>query len=415
MQRFQRVCAGIFVVCLVAAVAACGGDDEASETSAASSGTTTGSTTAAPDDTASAATDASSSAPETTEAPATTVEATDTTVGTTAEAAEPAAWNSFQLDDCECSDGSEVTFFQRNADPTKVVLYFEGGGACFSLETCDPNGDPTYSQTSPDAEDFLNSRGGLFDFANVENPLSDHSIVYVPYCTGDVHSGDATTDYGVGADGENVIIEHKGFPNGVAALDHLVAEFKDIEQLVVSGASAGSVPTPLFAGLASDLLPDTDIVTFGDSSGAYPDVPALNAGIGSLWGTLNAVPDWPETEAVTPETWSLPGMYVYAGTHAPNVRFGRFDYAFDETQSSFSALAGVPADQLVTLIDGTEQMAEDAGVPVAKYVAAGDEHTIMGSDEVYEMETAGVRLIDWITELITGENPPADVHCEICT
>jgi hypothetical protein len=423
MGYSQRLFAGLSVVVLVAALAACGDDapDDALDNGIALAATATTSvvTTAAapaaiqaPTTTAAPATTAP---PATTEAPATTTEDTaEDTVPETTEAAQLSAWNSFELDDCQCSDGSEVTFFQRDADPTKVVLYFEGGGACFSVATCDPNGDPTYSQTSPSTSDFLEARGGLFDFENDENPLADYSFVYVPYCTGDVHSGDETTDYGPGVDGENVVIEHHGFPNGVAALDHLVEEFPDVEQLVVTGISAGSVPTPLFAGLASDLLPDADIVTLGDSSGAYPDVPALNAGIGALWGTQNAVPDWESTADVTPETWSLPGYYVYAGVHAPNVRFGRFDFAFDETQSAFSALAGIPPDELVSLIDATEQMAEDAGVRVAKYVAAGDEHTIIDTDEVYELETEGVRLIDWITELITGRTAPPDVRCVTC-
>ena len=30
-----------------------------------------------------------------------------------------------------------------------------------------------------------------------------------------------------------------------------------------------------------------------------------------------------------------------------------------------------------------------------------------------EVEVDGVRLIDWITELVAG-GPPADVHCRIC-
>ena len=41
--------------------------------------------------------------------------------------------------DCECSDGSPFEIWERPADPTKVMLYFEGGGACFSAETCGPD------------------------------------------------------------------------------------------------------------------------------------------------------------------------------------------------------------------------------------------------------------------------------------
>ena len=410
------ICAASCSVLAVTA-AACADDGSAAPATVVDDVTATPDTAAATADaaTTTTVTATSTTSNSTTTTPTTTPTTTSTTSDSTTVAPAADAWVPFQLDDCECSDGSDVTFFQHDGDPTHVVLYFEGGGACFSLQTCDPSGQPTYTLTSTGSVDGLTGRGGLFDFDNPENPLADYSWVYVPYCTGDVHVGDSSHDYGTGTDGEHVVVEHHGFPNGRAALDHLVAEFTDVEQLVVTGISAGSVPTPLFAGLAADELPGADIVTFGDSSGAYPNVPALNAGIGALWGTFDVVPDWPETADVTPETWSLPGLYVYAGQHAPDVRFGRFDFANDATQATFSGLAGIDASQLVTLIDGTEQEAEDAGVSVSAYVAAGSEHTIMAGDDVYDMETDGVRLIDWISDLVNGATPPPDVHCTTCT
>ena len=38
--------------------------------------------------------------------------------------------------DCECADGSEFAFWERRADPTKVVLFLDGGGACYDAATC---------------------------------------------------------------------------------------------------------------------------------------------------------------------------------------------------------------------------------------------------------------------------------------
>ncbi len=99
---------------------------------------------------------------------------------------------------------------------------------------------------------------------------------------------------------------------------------------------------------------------------------------------------------------------------ATGFTFARFDYAFDEVQATFAALAGVGADQVVEQIDATEAQVEAGGVPLAVFVAPGSEHTIIGGDEVYEMEVEGVRLIDWITELVGG-GVPADVHCVECT
>jgi hypothetical protein len=38
--------------------------------------------------------------------------------------------------DCECANGSEFAFWERRADPTKVVFFLDGGGGCFDAETC---------------------------------------------------------------------------------------------------------------------------------------------------------------------------------------------------------------------------------------------------------------------------------------
>ncbi len=319
-------------------------------------------------------------------------------------------WLPFSVDaETECADGSEVHFLERPADPEKVVLYFEGGGACFSAETCEFDGDEkTYVSSSPSGVGFLDDRGGIFDFANPENPLADYSFVYVPYCTGDAHLGTATHEYRDG-----LTVEHKGYLNASAALDHLVTTYPEVRELVVTGASAGSIPTPLFAGLAADRLPGARIVTLGDSSGAYPDVPALNGLIGHLWGTDGSIPDWPETADVKLDEWSVPGLYVFAGRHAPDITFARFDYANDEAQSFYGGLVGVDTDELVTLIDGIEADIEAAGVDVGSFVAPGTAHTVIADDSFYELAVDGVRFVDWVTDLVGGDRP-SDVHCGAC-
>lgn len=308
-----------------------------------------------------------------------------------------------------CADGSAVDYLERRADPKRVVLYFEGGGACFSAETCAFDGpETTYVPRSLATAEWLADRGGIFDFDEPENPLAQHSFVYVPYCTGDVHLGDATTSYA-----DDLVVEHHGFPNGLAALDHLVAAYPEIEHLLVTGTSAGSVPTPLFAGLASDRLPDARITTLGDGSGAYPDDPVVNALIGGLWGSIEAVPDWPVATGTTVRDWGIPRLYDFAGTHAPDITFARFDYAFDAAQAFYAGLVGVEADDLVTLIDEIEAEIEVGGPAVASYVAPGTDHTILGQDVLYALEVEGVRFVDWLTQLVEGGRPP-DVHCVDC-
>lgn len=402
-RRLRVIVAALAVV----TAAACAGDDDSAEAPAPTAAATTAETTAA-------TTPSPATAPATT-APATTPPTVPRTEPPTTDppTTEPqgARWTEAAVEGCVCSDGSPLKIFERVDDPTKVVLFFEGGGACFSAATCDPNGSPTYTVN----HDFMPARslerlGGYFDNDNPENPLESHSFVYVPYCTGDVHEGDTTHDYGNG-----IVIEHRGQANAAKALDYLVTQYPDAQQVVVTGESAGSVPTALYGALVADRLPDASVVTFGDSSGAYPDVDPINAVIGDVWGFPSGVPDWPELDGLTVEQWSFPEQYIYSGHHAPRVRFGRFDHAFDQVQAQYGALAGVPGDELVTLIDTNEKQIEDAGVQVASYVAPGDLHTVVGADSFYTIEVEGVRLVDWLTKLIDDPEPPPDVHCVTCT
>lgn len=327
---------------------------------------------------------------------------------TLASAAE--AWTPFDGGPAtSCADGSAVGFLERRADPRRVVLYFEGGGACFSAETCAFDGPGTsYISSSLATPETLAARGGIFDFDAPANPVAGHSFVYVPYCTGDAHLGTRTTEYGA-----DLTVEHKGFINGRAALDRLASAYPDLDELVVAGISAGSIPAPLYAGLARDRFPGARIVTLGDGSGVFPSQPVLNAVIGNVWGSMDALPDWPVLEGATVRDVGIPDLYRYAGLHAPDITFAKFDFADDETQAAFARLVGVSPDDLLALIEQNEAAIESAGVEVASYVAPGDAHTILGSDELYELEVEGVRLVDWIARLVDGEVPP-DVRCSDC-
>lgn len=338
----------------------------------------------------------------TTVAPETTVP--ETSAPETAPPTQP-EWESITAPaDCMCFDGSGFTYFVRKADPSKVLFFFEGGGACFDAGTCGPDSN-SFKRTVGDGP--ASRQDGIFDFSNPLNPFKDFSVVYVPYCTGDVHIGNTTHDYGNG-----VVIQHKGFVNGSTALNKLAELFPDAKELVVSGESAGSVPDPLYAGMARDLLPDARITVIADGSGAYPDIPGINAVIGGAWGTMNAVPDWPENAGMTVEKWSFPGLFIQANKHAPGIVFARHDYAYDKTQAFFSSLAGISADNLVELIDKNEAQIEAGGVDLFSYISPSDNHTVIGSPGFYTETQNGVSLLDWVTALVNGD-PVQDNHCTV--
>jgi hypothetical protein len=192
--------------------------------------------------------------------------------------------------DCHCADGSRFGFWERRADPHRVVFFLNGGGVCWDATTCaftGEHGENDYYDWGNNAADPEN-RHGMFDVTRADNPFADYSFIYVSACTGDAHLGNASQEYAPG-----LTVEHRGYVNGTAALDHLAAHYPDASQVVVVGKTAGSVAAPLYGGLVADRLPDAEVVVLGAQSGAWPDNPQFNADIlDARWGAYAAAPRW---------------------------------------------------------------------------------------------------------------------------
>jgi Pectinacetylesterase len=327
-----------------------------------------------------------------------------TTAPTTTTAPADRAWKRIVAGgDCRCADGSEFSFWVREANPAKVVFFLEGGGACFDAETCASQRD-LYKTT---IEHGPAEQGGMFHLDDERNPFVDYSFVYVPYCTGDVHIGDATAEYAPG-----LTVQHKGYVNGTTALDHLVATFPDATEVIVIGESAGSIAAPLYAGIVSDRFPDARITVLGDASGSYADVPRINE-LFAAWGIGSAIPAWPENAGLTDEEWSPSRFVIQSARHDPEIVFARHDHASDEEQQSRLSLLGIPAGDLPALLDANETQIERAGVNLLTYVGPGEEHNVLSDGPFYTETANGEKLVDWVARLIEGK-PVGDVHCQKC-
>jgi hypothetical protein len=207
-------------------------------------------------------------------------------------------------------------------------------------------------------------------------------------------------------------VHHKGYVNGTAALDHLTTAFPDATEIVVVGESAGSVASPLYAGLMSDRLPGARITVLAHGSGSYPDAPRFNELI-AAWRSGNFVPSWLEDSNVTGEQWSFPELFIQSGRHDSEIVFARIDYAYDSTQKSWFPHLGIPPKDLLSRIEANEAQIEAAGVNVHSYVAPGEEHVVFNDGPFYTETVNGERLVDWVTRLIEG-GPVDDVHCQEC-
>jgi hypothetical protein len=305
---------------------------------------------------------------------------------------------------CQCSDGTEFHFWMHRGTSDRLVFFLEGGGACFSAQTCGPETPSFNRNLSKDTGDSP-ADGGIFDLSNDKNPFRDDSIVFVPYCTGDLHLGNAVHDYGDG-----VVIHHNGATNSGTALTAAAAAFPGMKEVVVAGSSAGSAPTPVYAGLAYDMFPSAKVTSIADGSGAFPGTEGITLAVAALWGSESSLPRWPETAGDPMIDWSLPGLYVQATKHTRDVTFAKIDTAYDETQQAFVNLAGFPGDDLMTMIDENTAAARDGGAEIASWVGPGELHTILGRDELYTTKVEGNSLLEWITGVVDGDKVD-NVHC----
>lgn len=307
---------------------------------------------------------------------------------------------------CMCADGSEYSLWLHRGDPGRVVLFLEGGGACFSAESCAfAEGSPyqyTFAATDNPTGTAYNPNtgetdtiGGIFDFADAANPLADYSVVYVPYCTGDAHLGNTTRDYS-----DELTVEHRGFVNGGAALGLLAETFPDAEQVVVVGESAGAIAAPVYAGLVADELPDASVTALMEGGGAYPPIADLYGGIAVQWGVT--LPEWAYTDPAS-AAWTAPELTVQAAEHDPEIVWARHDYTADAIQSRFFGLLGLDPAQLAATMTENEVLIEANGVDLDSYEASGEHHTVFQHEEFYTEHVDGVALTDWVAALVAGD------------
>jgi hypothetical protein len=155
-------------------------------------------------------------------------------------------WIKIELPDTYCSNGSQYKFFvnwHEGADD--LVVIFEPGGACWDYESCsgalgilgaaNPNGIPdthmeTWAIHSP-----------LVRRDSAQNPMRDWNLVFVPYCTGDVHTGSRTTNYESPDGTEQLTYRHVGHDNMLLVSEWLGWQFQDTDKMYAGGCSAGGV------------------------------------------------------------------------------------------------------------------------------------------------------------------------------
>lgn len=310
-----------------------------------------------------------------------------------------------------CSDGSPYRFFVHRGDPSKLLIEFEGGGACWSGATCEAD---LYNRTVLSDPEVARQSGllqGIYDRSNPANPLKDYTHVYIPYCTGDLHWGNAAPTY-TSATGAPFTIQHKGAANASTALSWAASNVTAPAQVVVAGCSAGGYGAALWSAKIAQAYPGARMVELADSAaGVVPDgffgTPFLN------WNVRSAWPDFIPglaLDTVDPATLTLPRLYSSVAGFFPTASFSQFNTRADTVQTFFytiakGALTGAEGAEWAARMVANVEQTSAANPNFRAYLAPGTEHCVINKASFYTQEVGGKKFSDWVGTLLSGGDP----------
>jgi hypothetical protein len=266
-----------------------------------------------------------------------------------------------------------------------VVVYFQGGGACWDQFTCTyaaSNVLTGYGATQFAAEPTL----AAAPFARVDgNPFRDASFVFVPYCTGDLHAGTSTNDY------NGTVVHHAGGLNTGLFLVRLAATFPGARRVYVTGSSAGGYAAQINYPRFAEAFPAAEVHALADSAQAVqpisPSYPALIA----TWKAL--VP-----AGCTGCSSDLTALPAWLAAAHPTRRFALLAYMQDATLSSFLGYGSA------SMKAATQSLLDTRYAPTANarwFAIDGTAHVMLGG--LTTLTSNGVSLQDWLARWYTGD------------
>lgn len=308
---------------------------------------------------------------------------------------------------CSGAPGADPAFrfWAKRGRGDGLVVFFDGGGACWDNATCLRAGlrdTPRDANWLYKAEllptDDPRRLQGIFDLSNPENPLRDWSFVFVPYCTGDVHSGSNTITYTNPDTHQPYPIHHRGSDNFQAVLAWMRAHVDAPDRILVTGSSAGAYGAATHFARIREAFPSGSAVMLGDA-GQGVSTPGFVTERNRNWSY-----DLPRSVFGEGRAEGVDIVGALAA-HYPNDRFAQYTTAHDRVQVGFFALMGAQGACTAWTETMSQALAQrDRASNFHAYLAAGETHTILRSPLFYTETSGGEPFADWLAALVNGDS-----------
>lgn len=184
-------------------------------------------------------------------------------------------WTWVDVPGMVCGNGSPTGIaINPSTRSQKLVILFEGGGACWEAAACYGIVIPVTASHLDgfNAQTFASVRPQIFDTSflfqrtDPTSAFGDATWVFVPYCTGDLHAGTQTTVYD--ALGQQRTMHHEGAKNVDAMLDRIKSY--PASEVFAIGISAGGFGVQLNWDRIAAAFPSVTTHAFADGSQMVP-------------------------------------------------------------------------------------------------------------------------------------------------
>ena len=322
----------------------------------------------------------------------------------------PLQWKYIEVPGTQCMNGDVAGFgISHNPDSKNLMIYLEGGGACFN-DACD---------FSAFNIPFIPPPDGIFNRSNPQNPVKDWSMIYVPYCTGDIHGGDADTQLG------GQTRHFRGYTNVTTYLKQWVPTFADADNILLTGISAGGFGSALNTMQVAEAFgPGPQLITLDDSGPPLSNEvipPCLQANFREVWGLDKTILAACGPDCQDPDDFATE-LLDHVLTKYPDIRFGLFSNTADTVIRGFMSFGwgngqhdncgGVPTIVPADVYEGGLMALRDKYPDVAAtyYIGQGQVlynfgqgHTVLRSPSFWTTVIDGVPLPQWVGDVIAGK------------
>lgn len=296
-----------------------------------------------------------------------------------------------------CRDGRPAGFgYSLSPGAGRVLIYLEGGGACFNA-AC-----PLTQVELP----FVPPGDGVFDRFNPSNPFRDAHLVYVPYCTGDVHAGDAEDVKVPGLLGRQQFV---GYRNLGLFLERWVSMFRAAHQVVLTGVSAGGFGAALNYPRVKRAFAPAEVVLLDDSGPPMRDDiigSCLQRRWRELWGLDRTALAECGSACRDPDRWVHDLGGYLADVAAPG-QWGLISTTGDAVIRAFYGMdardcrGGLPATGRRDYARALFQLRREYA-NFATFYARGPGHTCLRGPCFSLAREGGQALTGWVSRLLEG-------------